>query len=266
MNRQLQILDRRKLRYEKLFYTKIRNVLKGQTMRAVDFIVMTGNKDIEPNIFFKTSDLQDVFVLLYKAVGIDFAKWQHKKQKGNKEGFRTKQDEQTLSVWEQEMRRYATLAGGRIASITSTNKRLFLNELTKIIGEATEQGLGIEQITRKIQTDLVKRISSQQIWQSRRIAQTEVLSAANQGQFVAAQSSGVAQKKVWMTIMDGKERPTHNEANGQERMMNEEFNVGGYAMQYPGDVGVGAEEVVNCRCGVNYVPIRDEEGFILGVR
>ena len=196
MSRQLEIIDRRKLRYEKVFFTKIRNVLKAQTMKAVNYIAMTGNANIETNIFFKSSDLQDVFVLLYKTVGLDFAKWQYNKFKGSKQNYMTKDNEQLLSIWEEEMLKYATLAGGRIASITSTNKHLFLKELTKIMAEGTEQGLGIEDITRLIQKDLVKRVSSQQIWQSRRIAQTEVLSAANQGQFVSADKAGLLMKKV----------------------------------------------------------------------
>ena len=261
----LKTIDRKKLKYERIFYKQIRKVLHKQTMNAIDYIMITGNTNLNTNVFFKSSDMQDVFVKLYKTVGVDFAEWQHKRLKSNDKEYLTKQSEQMISVWEEEMLRYATLAGGRISSITSTNAALFKRELTKIMAQATSEGLGVEEVTRLIQKDLVKNISIQQVWQSRRIAQTEVLSAANKGQFVSANSAGILMVKVWMAITDAKTRDAHFSANNQSREMNTPFDVGGEQLMQPGAVGASAANVVNCRCGVNYVPATDNEGFAIGV-
>lgn len=261
----LKTIDRKKLRYERVFYKQIRKVLHKQTMTAIDYILFTGNTDLNVNVFFKSSDLQKVFVRLYKTVGLDFAEWQHKRLKSGNKEYRIKQDEQLISFWEEEMLKYATQAGGRISSITSTNAVLFKRELTKILGQATQEGLGVEDITRLIQKDLIKNISKQQIWQSRRIAQTEVLSAANKGQFVSAEKAGILMIKVWMTLLDSHTRDAHITADNQSRSMDSPFSVGGEFLQHPGDVNGSPENVINCRCAVDYVPAEDNEGFAIGV-
>jgi hypothetical protein len=58
------------------------------------------------------------------------------------------------------------------------------------------------------------------------------------------------QKKTWVTMGDDKVRETHDEANGQEQLIDDPFLVGGYLMQYPSDYSLGAPhgETCNCRC------------------
>lgn len=60
--------------------------------------------------------------------------------------------------------------------------------------------------------------------------------------------------KGWKTILDGRERNTHHLANGQRVPLLKPFKVGGYEMQYPRDDSLGAppNEIVNCRCTMNY--------------
>lgn len=55
-------------------------------------------------------------------------------------------------------------------------------------------------------------------------------------------------KQEWNSLMDGRERPTHHEAHGQIRNVDEPFQVGGALLRFPGDTGLGAplREVVNC--------------------
>jgi len=63
--------------------------------------------------------------------------------------------------------------------------------------------------------------------------------------------------KVWDAILDGNERETHAEADGQEIPSTDAFRVGDSALLYPGDTTLGAEvkEIVNCRCSSTYVNI-----------
>ena len=61
-------------------------------------------------------------------------------------------------------------------------------------------------------------------------------------------------KKIWHTALDEKVRLTHIALEGVEIGISEHFQVGAYLMDYPLDdsYGAGAEEIVNCRCTVEY--------------
>jgi len=54
--------------------------------------------------------------------------------------------------------------------------------------------------------------------------------------------------KQWITRRDTKVRDSHHKANGQLRLLDEPFTVGGVAMSAPGDPTAPPEEVCNCRC------------------
>lgn len=54
--------------------------------------------------------------------------------------------------------------------------------------------------------------------------------------------------KTWNSLLDGRERPTHGAASGQERPEGQPFTVGGSVLYYPGDVRAPARERINCRC------------------
>ena len=51
--------------------------------------------------------------------------------------------------------------------------------------------------------------------------------------------------KRWITIIDGRERDSHNETHLQRRKKNEKFSNG---MRFPLDPAGDAEERINCRC------------------
>lgn len=86
-----------------------------------------------------------------------------------------------------------------------------------------------------------------------RIGRTETTAAANFGSIEAAKGANIrGLKKVWLAASDGRVRPSHQEANGQERDLDVPFLVGGSNMDHPGDTNAPARETVNCRCGVIY--------------
>lgn len=63
--------------------------------------------------------------------------------------------------------------------------------------------------------------------------------------------------KNWHTRIDGRERPSHHNANNQERPAAEAFQVGGSKLQYPGDPSAPIRETAKCRCYITskVVPI-----------
>ncbi len=81
---------------------------------------------------------------------------------------------------------------------------------------------------------------------------TEADILTGQSPSVSAGSSGQVSNvtKEWVTVGDEKVRTDHIIADSQTRDLNAPFEVGGEALQYPGDMSQGATigNVANCRC------------------
>lgn len=86
-------------------------------------------------------------------------------------------------------------------------------------------------------------------WRTELIARTETVRAFAAGSWQLYKDAGVAEKE-WLATTDERTRDSHRSADGQVRALDAAFDVGGYAMQYPGDMRSGAplDEVANCRC------------------
>lgn len=82
------------------------------------------------------------------------------------------------------------------------------------------------------------------------VSRTETVSAFNAGSIDTARLLGVDMVKVWEATGDARTRPDHAEAQGQERPIDEPFDVGGVALDVPGDPSGPPEAVINCRCTV----------------
>lgn len=61
--------------------------------------------------------------------------------------------------------------------------------------------------------------------------------------------------KMWQDVRDNRERPTHIKVGGSIVPINEPFVVGESLMMFPKDesLGASAEEIVNCRCTIEYL-------------
>lgn len=89
---------------------------------------------------------------------------------------------------------------------------------------------------------------------ARNCARNETNKAVETLNYDEAVSKGY-RKKVWKTIVDGKERESHRNANGQRVKINEPFTINGYKMMHPMDDSLGAPltEILGCRCTVEYL-------------
>lgn len=84
-----------------------------------------------------------------------------------------------------------------------------------------------------------------------RIARTEATRAWNAGALGAARALTGPDRplvKQWLTRRDPRVRDTHSSVDGQIRLLDEPFDVGGVPMNAPGDPAAPPELVVNCRC------------------
>lgn len=85
-----------------------------------------------------------------------------------------------------------------------------------------------------------------------RIAQSEVQSAWETGQHAAA-TRGLSARpgrmvKRWVSMEDDRVRHTHRAAHGQQRDLDEPFDVGNAEMMFPHDMRAPLSETINCRC------------------
>ena len=86
------------------------------------------------------------------------------------------------------------------------------------------------------------------------IAENEANSILNNDEYRNALKNGCTKKK-WISFGDERVRMDHADVDGEIVDINKPFHVGGYLMMFPKDdsLGAGLEEIVNCRCSVEYL-------------
>nr|DAG80883.1 MAG TPA: minor capsid component [Caudoviricetes sp.]DAO38143.1 MAG TPA: minor capsid component [Bacteriophage sp.] len=85
------------------------------------------------------------------------------------------------------------------------------------------------------------------------ISECEANSILNYRQYSKAVKAGKTKKK-WIDVGDKRERKTHLEVGGTTLPIGEPFSVGDSLLQFPKDTSLGAsaDEIVNCRCSIQY--------------
>ena len=138
------------------------------------------------------------------------------------------------------------------SSITGT----VVDKVRKVIAEGEASAQSVTQIGRNIQ-----KLSGLTRPQAARIARTETHSASMFAQDAYAESTGLNPIREWLTTLDGRERISHDVANGQQREVGEPFDIDGYDLMYPGDPAGPPEEIINCRCGLLFRRREPEDEF-----
>ena len=252
-------IDREKRKFSLAFTRKIKRALVEQVDIIGQLLLQDNIEDVinrAENLINK-DEIEKIFILLYQTVGIAFAKDKLREFKSQLGQYITKDEEQLLEdIWLQEMKKYATTeAGRRIVSITGSSKKEALKILRRIINEVSiEEGIGIEAVRQKFQKYFYKQWNKGALYRARRIATTEVLSAANKGGYEGALATGVPMEKIWTVSKRPVkyERHTAYGIDGMRRKMGERFPIGRCELMYPGDPLGTAEEVINCHCGLMY--------------
>lgn len=146
----------------------------------------------------------------------------------------------------------ATTTASQIQETTVRNVLLPYSKETNDIDEvATLISAGIAFSSAAYPTEKIKKWFSSE--RANLIALNEANWIMNNQEFFGEIENGKT-KKTWHTALDEKVRMTHIGLEGVTIPINEQFHVGGYLMDYPLDTqyGAGAEEIVNCRCTVEY--------------
>ena len=145
--------------------------------------------------------------------------------------------------------------GEKVTTISETFKDDFLRIIKFETTAAQAESLGINVIAKNVNAKMTELLG----WQSLRIAQTEVLSAASVAQNESVKSVGVPYQKTWVAAMINT-RHSHKAMHGTIAKNDGMFVLpDGSKMEYPRDARFGAPagEIINCQCFVIYEPKRD---------
>lgn len=143
--------------------------------------------------------------------------------------------------------------GYRITTIQQTSRDLVIAEIQDIIAIMEEEGLSIAEGAKLIESRVRSKWLQTAQWRAARIARTETGTIANMASEMGAQNTGLNYVKKWLSFVDDRTREDHILANGEEVDKGESFNIGGSTMRYPCDPNGAAEQVINCRCVLQYV-------------
>lgn len=102
------------------------------------------------------------------------------------------------------------------------------------------------------------------------IVRTEVTRALNYGAYTAAKRLPFMVRKIWLSLHDLRTRRAHNsspwdhwEPLGQTVDLEDPFVVSGELLMYPGDPSGSKQNVIGCRCGQEFVAVKDDRGRVI---
>jgi HK97 family phage portal protein len=118
-----------------------------------------------------------------------------------------------------------------------------------LLKDAIQEGVSLGESIDKIANRVTDIFDFSERFRSVRIARTEVIGAANEGQLMAYVQEGVGAKE-WITARDERVRESH-QIDGQTVGITENFTLNdGEHLQMPGDRHASVGNIVNCRCAV----------------
>jgi hypothetical protein len=153
------------------------------------------------------------------------------------------------------------LLNDAVLPITETTKDYIRNALD----DGITQGLSLDEIVQNMLQDDVTNTRAE------RIARTEIMKAANYGEQLGADKTGLQTNKIWIAVRDKRTRFDHAETDNQVVADGKPFSVGleHYQMQRPGDSvtadgrRVPGKEIINCRCVIGRKVLRGANGLPL---
>ena len=220
--------------------------------------------------------LRNIYVSLYSDISLDEARLEYdlvaspEKRSGGPQGTKDIIDDLAgqipftqggvVKLWRELLREYLEVRiATRIQQVTETT----VKHITQVIQQGLSKGDGPLVIARAL-----RKFTGFNRNRSIAIARTETVTAGNQGKYLAAQSSDLVLEKRWIPTLDGKTRHSHREFIDSEYIPLEAVFVvskrsgGSETARYPGDESLSAENVVNCRCGIGFRPVRNADGSL----
>jgi len=120
-----------------------------------------------------------------------------------------------------------------------------LEIVERMIHEANDSNWTVQQFAQ----NLSDKAADLGPWRARLWARTESAKVDNYGAVEGFRETEFVELKGWMCSHVPDSRDSHIAADGQEVALDEDFNVGGEQLGFPGDPRGSAGEVCNCLCG-----------------
>lgn len=157
-----------------------------------------------------------------------------------------------LGDWFNDLMNFFNTAGFQaVTRITDTTRR----QMRELADAAAREGLSIPEFR-----DLLRSNTNISEQRANVIARTEVMTALNNSNRVAAGSANLVMNKEWVATLDFRTRPSHRHLDGETVPFDSLFSNGG---QYPADPALPAQERIQCRCVLIYEPLRDATGRLI---
>ena len=245
--RHMDYLRKKGLQVGRIYEGKLIKARRGEVRRLLNLCRDSNPSQWEMIIEAQLREdyLFDWYKGLYVSAGVPRAKSTARDLNKSKAAFED-------GIWESELARYAEQqAGEKIVIVSGTLKEQLVGITRKVLEEA--DGAGIEKIARQIFADY----QGIELWQARRIAQTETMIGLADAGNIAAQTLDIRFSKQWCTSGLGNTRDTHLMMDGVIVEDFEPFELPDCHMMYPHDSSMGAPggEIINCACDCIRRPI-----------
>lgn len=245
--RHMDYLRKKGLQVGRIYEGKLIKARRGEVRRLLNLCRDSNPSQWEMIIEAQLREdyLFDWYKGLYVSAGVSRAKSTARDLNKSKAAFED-------GIWESELARYAEQqAGEKIVIVSGTLKEQLVGITRKVLEEA--DGAGIEKIARQIFQDY----QGIELWQARRIAQTETMIGLADAGNIAAQTLDIRFSKQWCTSGLGNTRDTHLAMDGVIVEDWEPFELPDCHMMYPHDSSMGAPggEIINCACDCIRRPI-----------
>lgn len=229
-----------------------RDYYSSQYNKASAQFILTGNlNQADLSAYFQNNDLQNMYRNMYEKIGLRFANWYAKHWK--KALAKATDINGYQSIWQAKFAYIGEQVGAqRVTLVAGTAKDTLIKITQQAMRDPQFMSLGDKEKARILRSQFDKYSD----YQARRLVRTESTNAANFATMQSASDLFPAQEmnKVWITAIDGRERPAHHSANRQTVQFTKPFIVGGESLMHPGDSNGSAGNVINCRCSVAPIP------------
>ncbi len=240
---------------EKAFFKNIRAVLNKNTRRVSNELLYALDYDTDVNTVRLYNSLYPVIEKNLRKIFQTFIEYNISLYDHNSKNleFTTVG---TIVTFEQLFKEYLRERNIIFETLSANQSR----QIMRTIRNLRDQNLTLPQISKEVK-QTVRNFTT---FRAARIARTETHSAASfaSQEYNKKISTQLGENlyKRWVSVSDARTRDSHARANGQVRQIDDDFQINGALMKYPGDPRGGAKNVVNCRCVVVYV---DEEDLSL---
>lgn len=216
------------------------------------------------NTIIQESTFQNAFNEFYQNAGEKFLKFHSLDLSIKKDKDPTQDQINSINISFRNAEKIAELA--KIAQSAEVGQKVtkITDYTRKIIKETIENGIAANKTKRDIARGILDKTGGN-ISKERAltIARTETTFISSKTAEINIQDSPFEVIKTWIPVADGKTRPDHLAMFSHKSIPKDAmFNVGGVEMKYPGDYAGGAENCVNCRCGIVYTPVKPDNPLI----